>query len=100
ETFAYMLHNLAPEKKRRQGAGGAPAAAAPQNEMITIPAGYATLGQQRNGAFGWDNKFQESRIFVPGFRIMKYKVTNRDYLEFVHEGGSPSHFWSRDGSEW
>jgi iron(II)-dependent oxidoreductase len=100
ETFAYMLHNLAPEKKVPQPQPDFPQHAPPKQEMISVPSGYATLGQPSGELFGWDNEFQESRIFVPAFRIMRYKVTNRDYLEFVREGGSPSHFWQRNGSGW
>jgi iron(II)-dependent oxidoreductase len=99
ETFAYMLHNLAAEKKRRQPQPDVGLLAPPQPEMITIPAGYATLGQPHNGEFGWDNEFQEHRIFVPEFRIMRYKVTNREYLDFVREGGAPSHFWQHNGKK-
>lgn len=100
ETFAYMLHNLAAEKKRRQTQPDALHLALPQQEMITVPAGYATLGQVRDGDFGWDNEFQEHRIFAPAFRIMKYKVSNREYLGFVRQGGTPSHFWQHNGKEW
>lgn len=100
ETFAYMVHNLAAEKKRPQPRPSLPALESPRQEMILVPAGYATLGQPRNGAFGWDNEFQEERIFTPAFRIMKYKVTNREYLDFVQDGGSPSHFWEANGRDW
>ncbi len=100
ETFAYMLHNLEPEKKRRQPQPELPAVQQPRQALIQIPAGIATLGQPRNGEFGWDNEFQQHCIFVPEFRIMQYKVTNREYLEFVREGGTPSHFWQRNGDGW
>jgi iron(II)-dependent oxidoreductase len=100
ETFAYMLHNLGAEKKYRQPQPQVPHFATPRQERITIPSGYGTLGQARNGEFGWDNEFQEQRIFVPGFRIMKYKVTNGEYLEFVREGGTPSYFWEEDRQGW
>jgi formylglycine-generating enzyme required for sulfatase activity len=101
ETFAYMLHNLAPEKKRRPPQPDLPALAIPQQEMLLVPSGYATLGQPRDGEFGWDNEFQEHRIFVPAFRILKFKVTNREYLDFVYTGGEPSHFWeAASAGEW
>ena len=93
ETFAYMLHNVEPEKKRRQPQPDVAQTATPNAEMIHIPAGFATLGQPRGAEFGWDNEFEEQRIFVPAFRIMRFKVTNRQYLDFVREGGTPSHFW-------
>ncbi len=100
ETFAYMLHNLAPEKKLPHAQAVLPVRGQIPQEMILIPAGYATLGQPRNGEFGWDNEFQEQRIFTPAFRILKNKVTNREYLDFVREGGSPSHFWKPDATAW
>jgi iron(II)-dependent oxidoreductase len=101
ETFAYMLHNLAAGKKRPPQQPVLPLPhAAPRQEMLLVPAGYATLGQPRNGEFGWDNEFEKHRIFTPAFRIMSNKVTNREYLDFVHEGGSPSHFWEPSGSDW
>jgi iron(II)-dependent oxidoreductase len=100
ETFAYMLHNLSPGKKVRQVQPILPALETPREDMVLVPAGYATLGQPRDGEFGWDNEFQELRIFTPAFRIRSNKVTNREYLEFVREGGSPSHFWERNGREW
>jgi len=99
ETFAYMLHNLAADKKlpqtqARPGATGRPVL----GEMIDIPGGWATLGQKRNGEFGWDNEFEEVRILVPDFRITKYKVTNGEYLEFVRQGAAAPHFWTPAGS--
>jgi iron(II)-dependent oxidoreductase len=100
ETFAYMLHNLAAGKKFRQAQPPLPALAPAQPALLTIPAGYATLGRGRNHEFGWDNEFQEQRIFVPEFRISKFKVTNREYLEFVREGGAEPHFWQADGDGW
>jgi len=103
ETFAYMLHNLAGEKKRRQAKPALPMAGPSDAEMMPIPAGWATLGRTRpedSSEFGWDNEFQEQRIFVPAFRIRKHKVTNREYLEFVKNGGTPSFFWEERGSGW
>jgi formylglycine-generating enzyme required for sulfatase activity len=100
ETFAYMLHNLAAEKKHRPHQPTLQATATPRQEMITVPAGASTLGQPTGGEFGWDNEFQEHRIFVPAFRISRYKVTNREYLEFVRDGGTPSLFWTDEGGEW
>jgi iron(II)-dependent oxidoreductase len=100
ETFTYMLHNLAPGKKLRQPQPQLPELPPAQPAMVTIPTGYATLGQERNHEFGWDNEFREERIFVREFRISKFKVTNREYLEFVRSGGAVPHFWQPDGDTW
>jgi formylglycine-generating enzyme required for sulfatase activity len=71
----------------------------PQPSMIAVPAGMATLGRSRD-RFGWDNEFDEHAVYVPGFRISKYKVTNGEYLAFVNEGAPPPHFWVRGEHGW
>src|SRR5580700_6851678 len=58
ETLAYLLHNLAIEKKLPQTALAADERPAPDAKEVTIPSGIATLGQSRDSlAFGWDNEF-------------------------------------------
>ena len=101
ETFAYILHQLPIDRKKI-----APSAtpvmsngSAPAPRMIEIPAGSATLGRSRDG-FGWDNEFDAHEAYVPTFAISKYKVTNREYLEFVRAGANPPHFWIEAGDGW
>jgi formylglycine-generating enzyme required for sulfatase activity len=53
-----------------------------------------------NEGFGWDNEFQPMSLDVPAFAISRYKVTNGDYLEFVHAGGTPPFFWSQREGAW
>ena len=121
ETLAYMLHQL-PLHRKVTGAE-VPTVATPEVEerMLEIPAGTATLGQKRSDEkFGWDNEFETVRIDVPAFEIDRYKVTNRQYLNFLSAGGydtrsfwtdedwnwktaqNISHpvFWKRDGEKW
>ncbi len=108
ETFAYILHNLSQDRKTISPAAPPPAAPIPVHAMIEIPGGTATLGQPRqdgfgpsaNGAFGWDNEFDAHTVPVPAFAIGKYKVTNRQYLEFVRAGAAPPPFWTRRGDRW
>jgi iron(II)-dependent oxidoreductase len=89
ETLAYMLHQLAIDRKipQQDAPLRAPAPAAPR--MLQIPAGVATLGLRRSedGPFGWDNEFEEHRVAVPEFQIDAYKVSNGDFLDFVSGGG-------------
>jgi formylglycine-generating enzyme required for sulfatase activity len=99
ETLAYLMHSLAYDRKTAAASQPANARAAVSAEMIEIPAGMATLGRTRD-RFGWDNEFDEHTIYVPAFRITKYKVTNGEYLAFVREGAGAPHFWSRDGDRW
>ena len=100
ETFAYILHSLAPDRKvsirhRLRSSGPVPV-----HTQITIPEGTATLGRRRRDGFGWDNEFEAQAVTVPTFAISKYKVTNRQYLEFLRAGANPPHFWTRRGDEW
>jgi iron(II)-dependent oxidoreductase len=98
ETLAYLMHNL-PYGEKRGTAPDAELRPAPHNPIMRIGAGVATLGQVA-GRFGWDNEFAAHAAFVPEFGILKYKVSNGEYLEFVRQGGSPSSFWAREGDKW
>ena len=121
ETLAYMLHQLPLDQKIPQADPPAPSAAAVTKNMLRIPAGSVTLGLSRESdTFGWDNEFAAHTVEVDGFEIDPYKVTNRQYLEFLKAGGYEtrafwseedwgwkaqtgiSHpvFWRQDGSEW
>jgi len=99
ETLAYMFHNFSPALKeppafprcKKQMVSGW------TNEWREIPAGEAVLGLPRDGSFGWDNEFEQTRRFVPAFRIQRYKVTNGDYLRFVEQGAPLPTFWLRRG---
>jgi gamma-glutamyl hercynylcysteine S-oxide synthase len=100
ETFAYILHQL-PYGKKIARHSTPPVESAPAREaFLTIPAGEAQLGLPRGQAFGWDNEFDQHSVHVPEFSIGRYKVTNRQYLEFVREGGTASFFWNDRGGRW
>jgi len=88
--------------------------------VIDVPGGCVTLGLARTGALGWDNEFDVHQVGVHDFAIDRYKVSNRDYLEFMDAGGyqdrdlwsdsawqwktehgiSHPAFWIRSGGEW
>jgi formylglycine-generating enzyme required for sulfatase activity len=95
ETLAYMWHNFDHQAKIRpaseplEHSAGAP----PRNDWCDIPAGVAVLGKKRDESFGWDNEYDEHEVFVPSFRVQRFKVTNGEYLEFVREGAPLPHFW-------
>jgi len=99
ETLAYILHQLPYQKK--SGVGPAPPSAAPPREdFLDIPAGEAQMGIERGKEFGWDNEYQRHGVAVPEFSIARYKVTNRQYLEYMSEGGSVPFFWSPGEARW
>jgi formylglycine-generating enzyme required for sulfatase activity len=96
ETLAYLFHNLPYDQKIPQPQQPRVAAdGARESEMVEIPGGAATLGRPRGDGFGWDNEFDRHQVYVPAFRIAKYKTTNAEYLEFVRAGASPPHFWMK-----
>jgi hypothetical protein len=99
ETFAYILHNLAHEKKKGPAQ---PVVTLPpaQPEMVEVPAGRAVLGLVPGEGFGWDNEFSAFTAEVPAFSAGRYKVTNREYLEFVSEGAPTPHYWRRKDGQW
>jgi iron(II)-dependent oxidoreductase len=102
ETLCYMLHQLPVERKFGRLILPPPPVQPSAPRKVAIPAGIATLGMRRseNGAFGWDNEFEEHRVDVPAFAIDSYNVTNQEYLRFVLEGGYRDRsLWSDAGWE-
>lgn len=102
ETLAYMLHQLPLHQKVTREQSLTLATPPAQQQMVQIPAGSATLGQRRSDQqFGWDNEYESVRIEVPAFEIDRYKVTNRQYLNFVLAGGYDTRsFWTDEDWNW
>ena len=104
ETFAYMLHQLPLERKSRKAPVLAlvPASERLCHRMVEIPAGEATLGLSRSDeTFGWDNEYEQQAVAVRAFAIDKFKVTNRQYLEFIAAGGYDERsFWGEPDWAW
>jgi ergothioneine biosynthesis protein EgtB len=96
---------------------GAPAASS--NEWISFDGGIYTLGHGGNG-FGYDNEYPLHKVYLDPFRINARLVTNRDYMEFMEDGGyenaalwlsegwakiqssgwNAPFYWERDGDRW
>jgi ergothioneine biosynthesis protein EgtB len=121
ETLAYMLHQLPLDGKIPQAEPADVVTPTVDHGSLEIPAGAVTLGLSRSSnSFGWDNEFSAHTVNVPAFAIDRYKVTNRQYLEFIEAGGyenrplwqdddwnwksqheiSHPAFWRRDGNQW
>ena len=100
ETFSYILHNLACERRIPVAVPADEEAPPPEQRWIEVPAGDAVLGRLPGSGFGWDNEFGEHRERVAAFAMSRYKVTNADYLAFVEAGGPAPHYWSLAGKEW
>jgi ergothioneine biosynthesis protein EgtB len=103
ETLAYMLHQLPLVHKIRPQVDSPHILTSPVvHRTIEIQAGSATLGLSRHSdTFGWDNEYESHTSHVPAFAIDQYKVTNRQYLDFIAAGGyETSGLWSDDDWEW
>jgi formylglycine-generating enzyme required for sulfatase activity len=103
ETLLYMLHELPYEQKRAPhlAALAKPTTASVTRDSVIIPAGKATLGQQRGVAFGWDNEFPEHVVEVDEFTVDRHNVTNGEYLEYMEATRARApQFWMRGESEW
>jgi formylglycine-generating enzyme required for sulfatase activity len=100
ETFAYILHHLPLDRTLLSPAEPPPPGPVPVHAFIEIPGGTATLGRTQREGFGWDNEYGTYTVRVPSFTISKYKVTNRQYLDFVHAGATPPHFWAWQDDRW
>jgi len=102
ETLAYMLHQLPLDRKVRQPHSPNPVTAPVIHRMVEIPEGIATLGLSRESEiFGWDNEYQAHTANVPAFEIDRYKVTNRQYLDFIAAGGYETRsLWSDADWTW
>ena len=75
---------------------------APQNELVSIPAGKVELGKNfEDPIYGWDNEYGEHEADVDAFQASKYLVSNKEYLAFVEASGyqEDSH-WTKEGLEW
>ncbi len=95
ETLAYMLHQLPLDRKVPQHEPFILGFSPLIHRSVEIPAGTATLGLSHASAlFGWDNEFEAHSIHVPAFAIDQFKVTNRQFLDFIAAGGYETRtFW-------
>jgi ergothioneine biosynthesis protein EgtB len=87
---AYRDERLAPEEKL-----GAEAPA-----VIQVAAGDHDIGYSGDG-FCFDNELARHRVYLDEFTIAGNLVTNREYLEFIHDGGyADPLLWHSDGWDW
>jgi 5-histidylcysteine sulfoxide synthase/putative 4-mercaptohistidine N1-methyltranferase len=75
---------------------------APQNDLVTIPAGKVALDKNESAAeYGWDNEYGLHEADVAEFQASRYLVSNAEFLEFVNAGGyAQDTFWAEEGLKW
>ncbi|MGA7596054.1 MAG: 5-histidylcysteine sulfoxide synthase [Gallionella sp.] len=75
---------------------------APQNRLVDIPGGEVHPGKERSAdKYGWDNEYGSHRAGIAAFQASRYLVSNREFLDFVQDGGYANDAcWEREGLEW
>jgi gamma-glutamyl hercynylcysteine S-oxide synthase len=101
ETLAYMLHQMPLDQKVPRAEALTLISHPVLHGTVEIPPGPISLGLSRSSqAFGWDNEFEAHTVDVPAFAIDRYKVTNRQYAEFIAAGGyDKREFWIHDSDD-
>jgi len=70
-------------------------------EMIRVPTGRFSMGRSATQGFSYDNEKPQHEIEVGEFEIDRFPTTNRQFLEFVEDGGyRREELWSAEGWEW
>lgn len=81
----------------REGAGAGDARSAPPLEWIRFDEGLRWIGHEGDG-FCYDNETPRHRHFLDGFLLASRPVTNREFLEFMEDGGyERGELWLSEG---
>jgi len=69
---------------------------------VEVPSGIYEIGASpENTRFCFDNETPQHKIFLEGFKLDQYLVTNAEYLTFLEDGGyEPADLWLSDGWSW
>jgi len=74
----------------------------PPNALLPVRAGRVRLGKSRDHAlYGWDNEFGCYEEAVEAFKAGRMLVSQREFLEFVEDGGYHTQkWWTDEGWRW
>ncbi len=75
---------------------------APENQMVTIPAGDVRLGREKSApVYGWDNEYGSHEASLAAFAASRYLVSNQEFLAFVEaQGYVTDAYWDTEGLAW
>jgi iron(II)-dependent oxidoreductase len=103
ETLCYLLHLLQGSKKERPpqietiNRETSTALSSLTPEMVRVADGSFVMGAVWD-SFAYDNELPPYVVQVPAFKLDRYLTTNREYAEFIDEGGyRRREFWSDEG---
>ncbi len=76
--------------------------AAPQNQLVAIPAGQVRLGKERSAAdYGWDNEYRVREADIAAFQASRHLVSNGEFLDFLRaDGYANDAHWEAEGLAW
>jgi iron(II)-dependent oxidoreductase len=98
EAFCYTHQTLAyPEPD----IGARPPSASGAESELFFAGGCVRLGAERGTSeFVFDNEKWAHDVEVAPFRIAARPVSNREYLEYVKQGGKAPRYWRKQDGEW
>jgi 5-histidylcysteine sulfoxide synthase/putative 4-mercaptohistidine N1-methyltranferase len=75
---------------------------APANSLVPVAGGVTTLGRRRDDPiYGWDNEYTTREASVSAFQASLFVVSNREFLDFVDDGGyADEAWWEDEGRGW
>jgi gamma-glutamyl hercynylcysteine S-oxide synthase len=118
EAFHYTRQTLGYTDPLKSAVSTPGEKAKAQDGDVEVAGGSYLVGARRNSGFHFDNEKWAHPVEVAPFRIARSPVTNREFLEFVQEGGyrrrewwspegwerkvqvSAPRYWRRDGDRW
>jgi 5-histidylcysteine sulfoxide synthase/putative 4-mercaptohistidine N1-methyltranferase len=73
-----------------------------QNEFLAVGGAKMRLGKSHDNAlYGWDNEYGKYTEIVEDFKASKFLVSNKEYLDFVTDGGYKNKsYWTEEGWNW
>ncbi len=70
-------------------------------EWISMEEGIYKIGHHKKGKFCYDNELGYHKVFLHEYQISNKLVTNREYLEFMKDGGYEQVLlWHAEGWDW
>lgn len=101
EAFAYTRQTLGYPPPPRWRRGPVAAASAPVTGDVEIEGGTYLLGANLGEHFVFDNEKWAHEVEVRPFAIARCAVTNRQFADFVNDGGyRRRECWSDEGWDW
>ncbi len=101
EAFHYTRQTLAYDAPALSAAPRATDADTSEGGDAAFAGGTFLLGANRGSDFVHDNEKWAHEVSIRPFRMARYQVTNREFVEFVEAGGYDQRgHWSEDGWRW